>query len=189
MCSEEQLQTRGCSRSARTKVQRRSLRVRNAEQRLLKLSKAVGCKISKPSKPSYTFLYSKCCIFLSSPSIYPHTPHWSRDLESPSPEHRDRSLGKHFRWLHPCWTCRAPTSDTRQVKLNPTSLFRLLARTLARSSTYSHIEELHDLDHLGKPARGIRSVLAKRMASNVRSIRSFTWNSSAISSFFLFLNP
>jgi hypothetical protein len=166
MCSEEQLQTRGCSRSARTKVQRRSLRVRNAEQRLLKLSKAVGCKISKPS---YTFLYSKCCIFLSSPGIYPHTLHWSRDLESPSPEHRDRSLGKHFRWLHPCWTCRAPTS--RHTPGQAKSYFSL---SLARS----HSRAIINLQPHWRAARpwpprqtceGHTLSTRKAQASNVRS--------------------
>ena len=170
-----------CRREGRcSRLARRSLRVRNAKQRLRNLSKAVGCKISKPSKASLIIVYIPILympyipLFVYIPILYIDRETWKARARSPEPRVPvDISIG--------CIRAERVgplTPDTRQVKaksytLNFLSLARSLARSpsRARSSTYSHVEELHDLDHLGKPALGIRSVLAKRMASKTCSRR------------------
>jgi hypothetical protein len=127
-----------CSRSAR-----RSLRVRNAKQRLQNLSKAVGCKISKPSKVSLIIVYIRVLhmpyipIFVYIPILYIDRETWKARARSPEPGVPvDISIG--------CIRTERVvplTPDTRQVNAESYTLnFLSLARSLTLSRAIINLQ-------------------------------------------------
>ena len=131
-----------CRREGRcSRLARRSLRVRNAKQRLRNLSKAVGCKISKPSKASLIIVYIPILympyipLFVYIPILYIDRETWKARARSPEPRVPvDISIS--------CIRAERVgplTPDTRQVKAKPYTLnFLSLARSLARPLACDH---------------------------------------------------